>query len=273
MEIIDPIQEQKESNEYWKENEKSHKRGKLFTGLIILTAGVLFLLRELGTDIPRWILSWPMLLVAIGFSVWIKNPIKHFFGGFILILIGGLFLTRSILPALALGKFVWPIVLIVIGVYVLFKPTNKYRRNRYHWEKKYAKKWSRWEQRRYQAGNGSSDYSPDNYLELNSVFGGVKKKIISKEFKGGESNAVFGGAEINLSQADFQGRVEIEINQVFGATRLIIPPHWEVHSELTAVFGSVEDKRPIVKDVLSESGKILVLEGAAVFGSIEINCF
>ena len=37
---------------------------------------------------------------------------------------------------------------------------------------------------------------------------------------------MFGGAEINFMQADIQGRVELEVNQVFGGTKLIVPAHW-----------------------------------------------
>ena len=64
----------------------------------------------------------------------------------------------------------------------------------------------------------------------------------------------------------------IIIIAVFGGVKLIVPPHWEIKSSLDSVFGSVEDKRTIYKDVNSE-GKILVLKGAAVFGGIEIKSF
>ncbi|MBX7180624.1 MAG: cell wall-active antibiotics response protein [Bacteroidia bacterium] len=275
MEIIDPEQKnQNTPNQFWREQEKSHKRSKVFTGFIILSVGVLFLLKELGMNIPHWLISWPMLLIVIGLSIWIKNPIRHFFGGFILVVIGTLFLTKSILPALIIGKFVWPLVIILIGLYVLFKPSGSFRRKQNCHNYKHTRRWQRWEQQwKAQAEFNKNDYSPENYIEVNSIFGGVKKKIISKNFRGGEVNAVFGGAEINLSQADIQGRVELEVNQVFGGTKLIIPPHWEIHSELDAVFGSVEDKRPILKDEFSDQSKVLVLQGAAVFGGIEIHSY
>jgi predicted membrane protein len=78
-----------------------------------------------------------------------------------------------------------------------------------------------------------------------------------------------GGAEINLSQADFEGKVILEITQVFGGTALIIPANWEVQSESTAILGGIEDKRA-VNDMISNGSKILVLKGVTVFGGIEI---
>ncbi|HMW10948.1 MAG TPA: LiaF-related protein, partial [Bacteroidia bacterium] len=90
--------------------------------------------------------------------------------------------------------------------------------------------------------------------------------------KGGEVSAVFGGAEINFMQADIQGRVELEVNQVFGGTKLIVPAHWEIKSEIAAVLGSVEDKRPL-RGTTTDEKKVLILRGTTVFGGIDINSY
>jgi predicted membrane protein len=81
---------------------------------------------------------------------------------------------------------------------------------------------------------------------------------------------VFGGNDIDLSQADFENKAVIEVNVVFGGVKLIVPAHWKIQSDVTAAFGSVEDKR---KNIAEVSEKTLVLTGAAVFGSIEIKSF
>ncbi len=246
--------------------EQSHRRGKVFGGLLIVGAGILFLARELGADIPYWVLSWKMFLLAIGATIFVKNPFR--FGGVIVMLIGLAFLLGDIRPGLHIGKFIWPVVLILVGIFTIFKPRhrhhNKWRRmgNRYR---------QRWEK---QHGEWAASTSGDSYIEINSVFSGVKKNIISKDFKGGEINAVFGGSEINLSQADFTGKVSLEVHAVFGAVKLIIPPHWELQqSEISAVMGSIEDKRPLQNNVQNTEPKILVLSGDVVFGGIQIHCY
>jgi len=77
-----------------------------------------------------------------------------------------------------------------------------------------------------------------------------------------------GGAELNLAQADINGTVTLDITQVMGGTKLIVPPHWEIRSNLTSVFGSIEDKRQ--QDKVANPDKVLVLDGTSIFGGIEI---
>jgi hypothetical protein len=113
----------------------------------------------------------------------------------------------------------------------------------------------------------------EDYLDVSAVFGTVTRNVISKNFKGGEVNAVFGGAEINLSQADFEGVVELELNQVFGGTKLIVPANWKIHSEQSAVFGGIEDKRPVQPVSSVAENKVLKLKGDCVFGGIEIRSY
>jgi hypothetical protein len=81
-----------------------------------------------------------------------------------------------------------------------------------------------------------------------------------------------GGAEYNLSQADITGPVSIEIIQVFGGTKLVVPPHWEIRTEAVAVFAGIEDKRPAQPGTFDPS-KVLILKGTTVFGGIEIRSY
>ena len=81
-----------------------------------------------------------------------------------------------------------------------------------------------------------------------------------------------GGAEINLSQSDIKKPVKMEINNVFGGTKIIVPSDWDVKSEATTVFGGVEDKRAITS-IAPTAGKTLIIEGNCFFGGIEIKNF
>ena len=92
---------------------------------------------------------------------------------------------------------------------------------------------------------------------------------MSKNFRGGEIVAVLGGAEINLAHADFDGVIRLEAVSVLGGTKLIVPPNWDVQSEMVAVFGGVEDKR-VIRPELIDPNKKLVLEGTCFLGGLEI---
>lgn len=247
--------------------ERRHRKGKFFGGMIIVAIGSIFLAREMGMDIPRWIFSWKVLLITIGFFIGLKQSFRV--GGWLVpIFIGVVFLLRDNFPQLAISHYVWPLAIIIVGLVIMFKPRRSNCRNHNRWNR-----YHNWQQRNDEWQQTDEKKSSDNYLELNVVFGSIEKNIISKDFKGGEINTVFGGAEINLSQADINGRVELEINTVFGGTKLIVPPHWEVKSDVTAVLGSVEDKRMVRKDLSANSDKVLILRGSAVFGGIDIQSY
>ncbi|MFZ6010408.1 MAG: cell wall-active antibiotics response protein, partial [Bacteroidota bacterium] len=119
-----------------------------------------------------------------------------------------------------------------------------------------------------------SEQTPDDYLDSTTAFGGVKRNIISKNFKGGEITTIFGGTDLIFTQADVNGKIVLEVTQLFGGTKLIVPPHWKVETgDLVCVFGGVDDKRPAVADGTVDQNKVLVLKGTCIFGGIDIKSY
>lgn len=261
MEVIQPDQQGRDSKIYEMENESS-RAGKIVGGLLVVIAGLLILAREINIPVPDWAFSWQMLVISIGVFMAFKHGFKSFFW-LILILIGVVFIIRDYVPGFQYRNLIWPLALIALGLYIVFKPRrskcgHEYRKARFE---------------RFKNNFPEGSVSGDDFIEINSVFGGVERVIVSKNFKGGEINTVFGGAEINLSQAELTDRAQLELNAVFGGVRLVIPPHWVLQSELTAFMGGVEDKRPISRDTNTQDEKILVLKGHAVFGGIEVQSY
>ncbi len=284
------------NDETWKAMEKKERRGKIMGGLLIVAVGILFLARELGAEIPFWVFSWKMLLMGLGLIIAIKHKFLHP-GWIVLMAIGGAFLITDIYPELNIKPLLWPSILILIGLAIVFKPRNseamkaKYRcrqwrhqhrdfykakygeeyKNRYteYYKKKYG------EDYKGQVADFYNKEEPlnDDYIDSFVFMAGVKKNIVTKNFKGGQVTSVFGGAELDMTQADFEGRANLELTQVFGGTKLIVPANWEIKSELLTVLGSVEDKRPVPSTLSTETPKILVLTGTTVFGGIEIRSY
>ena len=95
--------------------------------------------------------------------------------------------------------------------------------------------------------------------------------MISKNFKGGRIESMFGGTELNLMQADFTGTAVLDFNIAFGGVKLYVPPQWNVKSEVTAILGGVEDKRAITPQ--TDSTKVLLLRGSVMFGGLEIKSY
>ena len=242
---------------------KKHKRN--WTPVILVLIGVALLLNQLGVNMPYWLNSWQMLLILIGLFIGINSGFRDP-KWFILILIGGIFLTEDILPGFAFHRFLWPVGIIVVGIFLLVRPRNFKMHKWGHGAGRYEKYWKN---KGSNTGFGSGKvFSSENYIETNTFFGGINKTIVTKDFKGGEINVFMGGTEINLSQADIIGTAMLEINQCMGGTKLIVPPHWEIRSELNTIFGSVEDKRQ--QQAVTNPDKVLVIEGNSIFGGIEI---
>jgi predicted membrane protein len=209
-----------------------------------------------------------MFLIALGLFI----GFKHGFRGpawFILILVGSAFLLRDFYPELGIRQYIWPMVLIVVGAFIILRPRRKFWEQKYQFEKKTAGT----QNSSTIFGLGEEEtWSKDDFVSSTSIFSGDKKNILSKDFKGGDIINIFGGTELNLTQADIQGKVSIEITTIFGGTKLIVPANWDVKSEAVTIFGGLEDKRPA--SPMSESkDKLLVLKGTVIFGGIEIKSY
>ncbi len=252
------------------ENGKGGWDGRILAGLLLASYGGLFLMRELGFELPALLFSWPMILIGIG----LYTGARHNFskpGWIILTLIGAVFLIEKSYPEMDFHRFFWPVLLIGAGLFMAFKPRRKYKDC-----KNQGRHFTHFKNRNRNAGvemGYSEQSSSEDYLEVVAIFGGTKRVVLSKEFKGGEITAVFGGSEVNLMQADIDGRVILEVNNIFGGTKLLVPANWNVQSDIVTILGGVEDKRPLLAPGSAPTNKILVLKGACIFGGVDIKSY
>lgn len=287
-------------------------RGKAMAGIILLIVGAILLLKQFSLFfIPDRIELWPLWLVCWGLYVGAKHNFQKSSGP-ILIAIGiGLFIInnvdnsdRIVWPVAIIAFGMW---LIVRRGKSHDPVTGKYKTK---WEKDFADpaNWGKkTEKPKFDFGKmedpivdytvkdggeipplgepaaaGANTPPPDmppfghhngdDYLDTVSIFGGVNKTILSKNFKGGDIVNIFGGAELDFTQADIDGRVYLDITQIFGGTKIIVPSNWQVVSDLAAVFASVDDKR-IRSTASNVNGKILVLKGVSIFAGVDIRSY
>ena len=109
----------------------------------------------------------------------------------------------------------------------------------------------------------------DDYLETRVVFGGTKRSIFSKDFKGGSINNIFGSTEIDLSYADINGIAGLDITQVFGELVITVPADWHIDADFSQFMATVEDFRNNVYQTRSTE-KVLLLKGNSTFGLVQI---
>jgi predicted membrane protein len=242
------------------EDNRDNRRqdGRMWTGIFILVVGVAALLKTSISDFPDWLFSWQTLLIAIGFFIGIRHNFRDA-SWLVLVLVGTIFLIHEVVPQFSFRRYLWPIAIIIVGLFIIMRP----RRQNITWFNDPATGFET---------EDNKPYSKEDYVEGTSLFGGQKKNIISKNFKGGDIVNIFGGTELDLTQADFSGTAVLEITTIFGGTKLIVPSNWNVKSDAVNIFGGIDDKRKM-QPLQEVPDKILLLKGTILFGGIEIKSY
>lgn len=226
-------------------------QGKYILGLILIAAGVLFLLRNLNF-LPYFvediIFSWQAIIIAIGLFLTTKNHKRHV--GIIMIAVGTFFMIPEIIPFnFPVRKLFWPVVLLGVGILFIIKKPKLHKRYRH---------------------NDPQTYSND-YIDELAIFGGSEKIITSNAFSGGKATAIFGGCELNFLNSDLnEVPVEVEITAIFGGVNLIVPADWNVKVDVTPILGGFADSRHKTGYTEIDYTKELIIRGTVIFGGGEI---
>jgi len=247
-------------------NITTNRSGRMLSGLVIVIIGLAFLLDNMGFDIPHWVFSWHTFLIVIGIFVGVRRNFKGA-GWLIMVLIGSYYTIDDITGLdFDASKYALGIGLVILGGYLVIKPKGDFlnRRSRFN--------------NTFNNGNDNlntgqtKNSTSQDFVEATAVFGASNQVVYSKNFKGGDITVVFGGADINLTQADFTESPVFDITAVFGGVKLIVPPNWIIKTNGTPIFGSIEDKRGHLMQT-GEIQKTLIIDGTVLFGGIEIKSF
>jgi predicted membrane protein len=259
-------------------NKFPSKNNDLTAGIIILAIGGVLLLKAMGFWFPGWFFSWPMIFIAIGIVSLIKHNFQSGFG-VVMLLFGSFFLVKKELGIpIEIQPFLIPIGLIVLGIFLILKRNNDRNRFSDDFFKTYNKSDKPFGTSTEQtnAGFAKPESIPftnnGDTINAQALFTGIQKRVLSKNFMGGKISAIFGGTDIDLSQADLADGAIINIEVAFGGVKLIVPPHWDLQINVTNVFAGIEDKR-MYPQTATDGGKVLRIYGSIIFGGLEIKSF
>jgi predicted membrane protein len=220
---------------------------RMVPAIVLIGIGGLFLLNNLHIVQAREILRyWPAIVIAVGIVKLVDSAdSRGRAGGAVIVGVGSIFMARS-LGYLDIGiGDMWPLILIGIGIVMLFDRTNLFQIGE-----------------KVRSSSGAKEAA---------VFSGGKRTITDQNFTGAKYEAVFGGYEIDLRNADILGdTAEMELNAVFGGIDVKVPVSWSVVLKGTGVFGAFEDSTAQPDPRLFPNPKKLVVKGGAVFGGVEI---
>lgn len=240
---------------------------KALVGIFIVIIGIVLLLKQIpsiGVYLPDWLFTWPMILIVVGAFIFLKNG----FGGLPPIIIGLFFLLReeNILSD-QVRNYALPLLVIVIGLIFILKRNHHPHFRRGGGRRRFRGR-DRFDRECVVSNWDYSDKSSEDYLDVNSIFGSAEKSMFTKSFKGGNINCAFGGAKINLSQADLEDKSVLNVSVAFGGAEITVPANWQVQNDLTAILGGIEDKRRMT--TADDAKKTLILRGGIFCGGVEI---
>lgn len=217
-------------------------KSKPIIGILIILTGVVFLISEIFSfnSIDVFFDWWPLLIVIYGISQLNKrNDIKTP----VIIIIIGLFLLLHSLDILMgnLLRNLIALILILAGIQIL---SNNRKSKKLHINSK-------------------------DGLSINSIFSGTHHIEENKDFKSGNIFTLFGGAEVDLRNAEIQDEAFLDISCAFGGVELKVPEEWEIRTGGTPFFGGFENKT-IQKNNKEIIRPVLNITYSAMFGGISM---
>jgi predicted membrane protein len=261
----------------WKMEHRLHGHGGLIGGVVLAGIGVLLLLQNLNIpgfdDLERY---WPVILIVVGVaqasrSIGMGGKV---WGGAVF-MVGVVFLLQNFgIIQHDVWRFLWPGILILIGLGMLARAIDRHTytgpgaaaaaedantmgediKNRI------ISDWNR----------SRTTVSVDHLAEW-AVFSGVRRRLDTQDFQGGEAFAMFGGVEIDLRKAAMKrDEVVVEVNAIFGGVDVRVPENWTVIVRGAGIFGGYEDKTMDSRAAPEGKQPHLIVNGFAVFGGVTI---
>jgi predicted membrane protein len=227
----------------------------LLIGLAILGWGVALLLNMLGLVGDHIFGFWPLILVVFGLANLFEDGKggRHVWG--VVMLIAGLLLMANEMNLLRVRwEMIWPVMIIGVGIVMVWQAVGggaDFRKilNFREWSTKLT----------------------DADVDAMAVFSGFKRRLQTKNFRGGRVIAMFGGYQLDLRQCDIEGpTATLEATSVFGGGEIRVPENWIVQIDATGLFGGYSDDRYGLDAELPPNAKKLILKGVAIFGGVEV---
>lgn len=271
------------------QSERRHCAGRgFFFPLLLIALGVIFLADQL-----HWVrignafaYIWPAILILFGIELLSFRPRgPRLVVGVLAVVFGAaLVLTNLGYLAFDIGNL-WPVVLIAVGVAMLFRPGfygRRYRHYRGRWvtDPNYGGHWEAdagSDSGSNPGGNpgagpepGAPAPSGDNAtLDAIAVLGGVQRRITAQNFTGGSIYALFGGFQLDLTQAAIAGpQAVLDLSALFGGGEVRVPDGWIIDIQGQSLFGAYTDETR--QSVPAPGAPRLVIQGTAVFGGVVI---
>ena len=217
---------------------------RLIVGLAILILGVLLTLDNFGFHTYHLIRWWPVVLIVIGL-VRLLDPTAGKGASIVLLLIGGVFLLDNVTNIDVDFSDLFPLLIALLGAKLIWDAIGR------------------------RSGPRLATEDPNSTISAFAIMAGVHRQSTSREFRGGDANAIMGGVEIDLRNADIrEGEIaELDTFALWGGVEIRVPENWRILGKVMPLMGGFEDK---TAGKHPGPGPTLVVRGAAIMGAVEV---
>ena len=221
------------------------KIGSLIWGILFIIVGLIFGLNAMGiTDINIFFRGWWTLFIIIPSLIGvIKESYKV--GNYIWLLIGIVLLlsAQGIINFSTIWKLALPTILVIIGLSIIFKDVVGSKIN-----------------------DKIKELNKQGKTEYYATFSSQNLTFIGEQFNGATLNAIFGGIDLNLREANITQDQVINATSVFGGIDIIVPNNINVKVKSNSIFGGVSNKAVDNK----ENVPTIYVKAFCLFGGVEV---
>lgn len=216
---------------------------RLIIGLAILAFGVLWMLDNLDyINASHYTRYWPAVLVLIGLSK-LTDTRASKSGPIALIIAGSVLLAARFTHfRFDLGDLI-PLGIAMLGAKLVIDAMSRKR-----------------------VASSASD--PNSIVHAFAMMAGIHHQNTSQEFRGGDANAIMGGVELDLRNAQIKDGEEAVLDTfaLWGGVEITVPENWRVVGQVMPLMGGFENKTR----ASGASGPVLIVKGTAVMGAVEV---
>ena len=213
-------------------------------GVIFIIIGLILGLNAVGiTNIDIFFEGWWTLFIIVPSVVSIAKNYKDA-SAYIWLIIGIALLlaAQGIIDMSIIGKLILPAVLVAIGVGIIFKDTVSSKVN-----------------------SKIDELNKSNKEEFYATFSGQKFNFAGVDFNGVSLNAIFGGIDLDLKNANIVEDKIINATSVFGGLNILVPENINIQVKSTSIFGGVNNK---TKN--KEEQPTIYVKAFCLFGGVDI---
>jgi hypothetical protein len=211
-------------------------------GALIVLVGVLLLGQTTDLYNLGYLFDYsPSLFVLLGLYAMVRSGFRNLFGPLVIMAVAGAWqlVELDYVAAAEIWQF-WPVFIVFFGLSLIL---NQVR--------------------------GQPDPGGGDQVSALAVFGGSQERSASPTFSGANLTGLFGGAELDLRDAEVADPpAHVSTIALFGGVSVIVPPEWTVELDVLPVLGGATDERPPRER--GHDDLDLVVSGFAAFGGVSV---